>query len=272
MAPKPNLAKRKLAHANLAGDDLSGADLTEADLRYATLKGTNLAGAKLDRADLHRDNLETASLREARLTDADLTEADLAGADLAAADLRHARLTEARLRGTNLAGANLAEADLEGADLEGANPEAARSLAGARLRRAHGLRPEQWNACAGKLAAVDRDEAPGDPDPAGGQAPMRATVATLRLHGGTGAEEVARAAAWRLASFPPPGLVGAFAVQTAPDAVAVLVVTGANTDAGPPALDGLGERLEGRAEPIEARDGNAWDLLALADDGRRSLG
>ena len=99
---------------------------------------------------------------------------------------------------------------------------------------------------------------------------MQATVTTLRLNDGTDAEEVARAAAWRLASFPPPGLVGAFAVQTAPDAVAVLVVAG---DGGAPAaLDGLAERLDGRAEPVEARDGAAWDLLALADDGRRSLG
>ena len=48
---------------------------------------------------------------------------------------------------------------------------------------------------------------------------MRASVSTWKLLEGTEAEEVDRVVAHRLASFPPKGLVGAFAVQTAPDAV-----------------------------------------------------
>ena len=99
---------------------------------------------------------------------------------------------------------------------------------------------------------------------------MRATVTTWRLRGGAEADEIARAAAWHLASFPPPGLVGAFAVRTAPDAVTVLVVAG--DEAGAAALTGLAERLAGRAEPGDERAGEAWDLLALAHEGGVALG
>ena len=77
-----------------------------------------------------------------------------------------------------------------------------------------------------------------------------------------------RAVAHRLASFPPKGLVAAFAVQTGCDAVTVVVVAGGATD---DALVGLAEKLAGRAEPIAAQVGPAQDLLALADDGRRAL-
>ena len=97
---------------------------------------------------------------------------------------------------------------------------------------------------------------------------MRASLSTWRLLDGTAAEDIDRAVAHRLASFPPKGLVGAFAVQTGSDAVTVVVVAGGATD---DALDGLAEKLAGRAEPIAEKVGPAQDLLALADDGRRAL-
>ncbi len=53
---------------------------------------------------------------------------------------------------------------------------------------------------------------------------MRASLSTWQLLDGTEAEDINRAVAHRLASFPPKGLVGAFAVQTGPDAVTIVVV------------------------------------------------
>ena len=97
---------------------------------------------------------------------------------------------------------------------------------------------------------------------------MRASMTTWRLLDGTTGEDIDRAVAHRLASFPPKGLVGAFAVQTGPDTVTVVVVDGGAADN---ALDGLAEKLAGRAEPIAAQVGPAQDLIALADDGRRAL-
>ena len=97
---------------------------------------------------------------------------------------------------------------------------------------------------------------------------MRASLSTWRLLNGTVAEDVDRAVAHRLASFPPKGLVSAFAVKTGSDAVTVVVVDGGAAD---DALDGLAEKLAGRAEPIAAQVGPAQDLIALADDGRRAL-
>jgi hypothetical protein len=97
---------------------------------------------------------------------------------------------------------------------------------------------------------------------------MRASLSSWRLLDGTAAEDIDRAVAHRLASFPPKGLVGAFAVQTGSDAVTVVVVAGGATD---DALDGLAEKLAGRAEPIAEQVGPAQDLIALADDGRQAL-
>jgi hypothetical protein len=97
---------------------------------------------------------------------------------------------------------------------------------------------------------------------------MRASVSTWRLLDGTAADDVDRVVAHRLASFPPKGLVGAFAVQTGPDAVTVVVVDGGAAD---DSLNGLAEKLAGRAEPIAVQVGPAQDLIALADDGRRIL-
>jgi hypothetical protein len=97
---------------------------------------------------------------------------------------------------------------------------------------------------------------------------MRASMSTWRLLDGTEPEDIDRVVAHRLASFPPKGLVGAFAVQTGPDAVTIVVVDGGAAD---DALDGLAEKLAGRAEPITAQVGPAQDLIALADDGRRAL-
>jgi hypothetical protein len=97
---------------------------------------------------------------------------------------------------------------------------------------------------------------------------MRASVSTWRLLDGTTAEDLDRTVAHRLASFPPKGLVGAFAVRTGPDAVTVMVVDGGVAD---DPLDGLAERLAGRAEPVAEQVGPAQDLVALADDGRIAL-
>ena len=47
----------------------------------------------------------------------------------------------------------------------------------------------------------------------------------------------------------------------------VVVDGGAAEDA----LDGLAEKLAGRAEPIAEQVGQACDLVALADDGRIAL-
>ena len=90
----------------------------------------------------------------------------------------------------------------------------------------------------------------------------------LATAGRNGAYDIDRTVAHRLASFPPKGLVGAFAVQTAPDAVTVVVVDGG---AANDALDGLAEKLAGRAEPVAEQVGPAQDLIALADDGRIAL-
>ena len=97
---------------------------------------------------------------------------------------------------------------------------------------------------------------------------MRASVSTWRLLDGTTAEDIDRAVAHRLASFPPKGLVGALAVESGPDEVTVMVVDGGPAD---DALDGLAEKLAGRAERVAEQVGPAQDLIALADDGRHVL-
>ena len=98
---------------------------------------------------------------------------------------------------------------------------------------------------------------------------MHGALTIWRLPDGTSAADVARAAAGRLASADPAGVVGAFLQQTAPDAVAILVVTGprARPEAIRATLAGLVAKLAGRAEPGEEQEGEAWDLLALAHDG-----
>jgi hypothetical protein len=93
-------------------------------------------------------------------------------------------------------------------------------------------------------------------------------MSTWRLLDGTDAEDVDRAVAHRLASFPPKGLVGAYAVRTRPDAVTVVVVDGGATEG---TFDGLAEKLAGRAERVEEQVGPTQDLIALADDGRKVL-
>jgi hypothetical protein len=55
---------------------------------------------------------------------------------------------------------------------------------------------------------------------------MRASVSTWQLRAKTAAEDIDRAVAHHLASFPPKGLVGAFSVRTSPEAVTVMVVDG----------------------------------------------
>jgi hypothetical protein len=97
---------------------------------------------------------------------------------------------------------------------------------------------------------------------------MRASVSTWRLLAGTAAEDIDRAVAHHLASFPPKGLVGAFSVRTGPEAVTVMVVDGG---ADEDVLEGVAEKLAGRAERREQQVGPAQDLIALADDGRVAL-
>ena len=97
---------------------------------------------------------------------------------------------------------------------------------------------------------------------------MRASVSTWRLLAGTAAKDIDRAVAHHLASFPPKGLVGAFSVRTGPEAVTVMVVDGG---ADEDVLEGVAERLAGRAERREQQVGPAQDLIALADDGRVAL-
>ena len=97
---------------------------------------------------------------------------------------------------------------------------------------------------------------------------MRASVSTWRLLDGRSLRTLTarRPCAWPRS--PQKGLVGAFAVQTAPDAVTVVVVDGGESD---DPLGGLAEKLTGRAEPVAEQVGPAQDLIALADDGRFAL-
>ncbi len=95
---------------------------------------------------------------------------------------------------------------------------------------------------------------------------------TLRDHATF--DEVARALADRLATVDPPGLVIAYAVETEPGVVdAVIVFAGGETAPGrDTTLDALVAKLADRAELAERRAGPAVDLLALIQDGSRSLG
>ncbi len=97
---------------------------------------------------------------------------------------------------------------------------------------------------------------------------MRASVSTWRLLAGTAAEDIDRAIAHHLASFPPKGLIGTFFVRTGPETVTVMVVDG---EADEDVLEGVAERLAGRAERREQQVGPVQDLIALADDGRVAL-
>ena len=94
---------------------------------------------------------------------------------------------------------------------------------------------------------------------------MRASMSTWRLLEGTAAEDVDRAVTLHLASSPPKGLIGAFDFRTGRDTVTVVVVdAGGEVDA----LDGVAEKLAGRAERPKLPIGPAQDLIALGDDGR----
>ena len=103
---------------------------------------------------------------------------------------------------------------------------------------------------------------------------MRGTLTARRLLDGSGADEVARAAAWHLASVGPPGVVGALAPRSAPVELTIVAAfrAGARAEETRAALAGLAERLAGRAERTDERDGDAWDLRALAAEGGVALG
>ena len=87
-------------------------------------------------------------------------------------------------------------------------------------------------------------------------------------------DEVARALAGCLASVDPRGLLAAYAVETEPGVVdTVVVFAGGATDAHrDKTLDALTAKMADRAELVERRTGAAEDLLALIQDGSRSLG
>ena len=75
---------------------------------------------------------------------------------------------------------------------------------------------------------------------------MRASLSTWWLLAGTSAQDIDRAVAHHLASFPPKGLVGAFSVRTGPETVTVMVVdSGAEEDV----LEGVAEKLAGARAP-----------------------
>ena len=63
-------------------------------------------------------------------------------------------------------------------------------------------------------------------------------------------------------------LVAAFILWIGPEAVTVMVVDGG---ADEDVLEGVAEKLAGRAERREQQVGPAQDLIALADDGRVAL-
>ena len=96
---------------------------------------------------------------------------------------------------------------------------------------------------------------------------MRASLSTWQLLEGTNPEDIDRAVALHLASFPPTGLIGAFAFQASRDLVTVLVVDGGDNEV----LEGIAEKLAGRATRLEQQTGPAQDLIALGDDGRHAL-
>ncbi len=94
------------------------------------------------------------------------------------------------------------------------------------------------------------------------------------LRDGATLDEVARAVAGRLASIDPPGVVGAYAFETEPGFVEVVVIFADGTDDRyrDTALASLAEKLADRADLVEHHTGTAVDLLALIQDGSRSLG
>jgi hypothetical protein len=96
---------------------------------------------------------------------------------------------------------------------------------------------------------------------------VRASLSTWQLLDGANPKDVDRAVALHLASFPPKGLIGAFAFRASPDLVTVVIVDGGDNDV----LEGVAEKLAGRATRLEQQTGPAQDLIALADDGRVTL-
>ncbi len=104
--------------------------------------------------------------------------------------------------------------------------------------------------------------------------PTHATRLRFALHDDASLDEVARALAGRLASVDPRGLLAAYAVETEPGVVdAVIVFAGDETVTDQDTtLDVLVAKLADRAEPVERGTGLAVDLLAVIQDGSRSLG
>ncbi len=104
--------------------------------------------------------------------------------------------------------------------------------------------------------------------------PCHASRQRFALRDGATLDEVARALAGRLATVDPPGLVAAYAFEPEPGVVdAVVVFADADGNAGlGNTLDGLAAKLVDRAHLVEHRAGAAEDLLALIQDGSRSLG
>ncbi len=94
------------------------------------------------------------------------------------------------------------------------------------------------------------------------------------LHNGTTSDEIARALAGRLASIDPQGLLAAYALATAPEVVEVVVIMadGVAEARRHKTREALVAKLRDQAELVEQQIGGAHDLLALIQDGSRSLG
>ncbi len=102
----------------------------------------------------------------------------------------------------------------------------------------------------------------------------RADHQRFALRDSANLDEVARAVAGRLASVDPPGLVDAYVFEVEPGLVEVVVVFADGKDDGyrDKALATLAEKLADRANLVDRQTGDAVDLLALIQDGSRSLG
>ena len=102
--------------------------------------------------------------------------------------------------------------------------------------------------------------------------PCHASRQRFALRDGATLDEVARALAGRLATVDPPGLVAAYAFEPEPGVVDAVVVFADGNAGLDNTLDALAAKLADRADLVEHRAGAAEDLLALIQDGSRSLG
>ena len=167
-----DLQEQDLSTAYLKEKDLSGANLSRTSMARASLQDSKLVGANLTGANFDKAQLQRADLRYAALGGASFVEANLSGADLDAAtltpgvDLTNANLSNASARAdlrnavlvnVDLTGAQLDRANLQGVNLTGADLRFA-DLRGADLRGANLLRVANLELAKDfSLATFDRD-------------------------------------------------------------------------------------------------------------------